>query len=512
MVEFAIARRRIAASFVMLTLAASLAGCTVYGQTVATSTPYASGAPVGFESYYEQSIVWTSCGDRLQCATVKAPTDWADPLSGDITIAINRHMATEQPAIGDLVMNPGGPGESAVAFVRESSGRAVDSTLRDQFNIVGIDPRGVGESSPVVCYTDPADLDDALYGVPTGERGSDEWNASVESAVIDFGQACLENTGDLLAHVDTASAARDMDMIRAAMGNEKLNFLGYSYGTFLGATYADLFPERVGRMVLDGAIDPTVPPHDSMYGQVVSFEQALDAYLAWCVDGGDCPLGDTVTEAGLALQVLLADVDAAPIENADGRLLGADTLVTALLWPLYDNASWPQLSDIIAATLNGDPTAAFDSADSYNGRSSDGTYTNTTDAFFAINCVDSPPSDAEIAASIDAQLLADAPILGVYMNTSVDGCASWPVPLLGSLAPIRAVGAPDILILGTTNDPATPYEAAVSLSQQMVSAHLVTLDGEGHTAYNRGYTCIDDIVDAYFLDGVIPVAGITCSA
>lgn len=500
----------LAAVSLSVAITVALTGCAIQGQVVATSTPDASGAPAGFESYYGQTVEWTSCGDRLQCANVAAPTNWEDPTSEPISLAINRHMAQQQPALGNLVMNPGGPGESAVEFVRTSVDRAVDARLREDFNIVGVDPRGVGESTNVTCFTDPADLDNALYGIPSGDRGSDEWNADVTSATTAFGQACLENTGALLAHVDTPSVARDMDMIRAVMGDEKLNFLGYSYGTFVGATYADLFPERVGRMVLDGAIDPTVSSDEGLYGQVISFESALDAYLAWCVTGGDCPLGDSVVEAGTALKVMLADVDANPIQNADGRLLGGDTLVTGLLWPLYDDAAWPQLSDIIAATLDGDPAPAFDSADAYNGRAPDGTYDNSTDAFFAINCVDSPPTSDATSSRFSEQLLRDAPILGPYLSGSIDGCANWPVPLRGSLDPIRAVGAPDILIIGTTNDPATPYDSAVSLSKQMVSSHLVTLDGEGHTAYNRGIACIDDIVDAYFLTGAIPADGVLC--
>lgn len=495
-----------------LAIAASLAGCTVDGQVVSTSTPVVSGAPAGFESYYDQPLVWTTCGSRLQCGNVSAPTNWGDPQSAPIQLALIRHMASVQSPKGDLFMNPGGPGESAVEFVRDNLERAVDSTLRENFNIVGLDPRGVGDSTKVVCYTDPADLDNALYGIPTGQRGTDEWNAQASETSAAFGRACLENTGDLLEFVDTGSAARDMDMVRAAMGNEKLNFLGYSYGTFLGATYANLFPDRVGRMVLDGAVDSTVSLLMSMYAQTVAFESALNAYLSWCVEGDDCPLGATVGEAAVALEQLLAETAANPIENEDGRLLGADTLVTGLLWPLYDDTAWPFLNEIVAATLNGDASFAFESADGYNGRKPDGTYDNSTDAFIAINCADATPSDETVMSSLQEQIRVDAPILGAYLSGAVDGCATWPVPSRGSLDPLRAEGAPDLLILGTTNDPATPYESAVSLSEQMASSHLVTLAGEGHTAYNRGVACIDDIVDSFFLDGSVPVEGVVCSA
>jgi hypothetical protein len=219
-----------------------------------------------------------------------------------------------------------------------------------------------------------------------------------------------------------------------------------------------------------------------------------------------------VGEAAVALEQLLAETDANPIENADGRLLGADTLVTGLLWPLYDDTAWPFLNEIVAATLNGDASFAFESADGYNGRKPDGTYDNSTDAFIAINCADATPSDETVMSNLQEQIRVDAPILGAYLSGAVDGCTTWPVPSRGSLDPLRAEGAPDLLILGTTNDPATPYESAVSLSEQMASSHLVTLAGEGHTAYNRGVACIDDIVDSFFLDGTLPVEGVVCSA
>ena len=501
------------AATAMLLATAGCAPLGVIGQLGgSSSTPNPSGAPTGFESYYAQSIRWNFCGVDMQCGHVMAPTDWSDPASDPITISLNRHLASTSPAIGDLVVNPGGPGESAIDFVRDYLDRAVDAPLRDAFNIVGIDPRGVGRSTPVTCYTNPSQMDDALYGIPPGTRDSPEWNDAVDAATAEFGAACAKNTGALLQFVDTPSAARDMDMVRAALGNEKLDFLGYSYGTYLGAVYAEIFPHRVGRMVLDGAVDPTVPPEVSTYGQAVAFEKALDAYLAWCVDGGDCPLGQSQDESAAALSRLLLDVDASPIENADGRLLGADTLVTAILWPLYDDTAWPFLTDVISATLLGDASIAFSAADGYNGRNSDGSYaSNATEAFIAINCLDTVETDVTRVGELNALLERDAPILGPYLGPSETGCAGWPAAPKGSLDPINALGAPDLLVIGTTNDPATPYENAVSLADQMSSAHLVTFEGEGHTAYNRGNACVNQIVNDYFLRGKIPTARVTCA-
>ena len=482
-----------------------------------TSVPVAEGAPAGFESYYAQPIVWSFCGIDVQCGSVSAPTDWSDPLSTPIELSLTRHLASEQPARGDLLVNPGGPGESAATFIRESADRAVDTPILEAYNIVGLDPRGVGASTPVTCYTNPADMDRSLYDIPVATRNSIAWNEELQRRATDFGEACLKNTGELLGFVDTESSARDMDMVRAAMGNLTLDYLGYSYGTFLGATYADLFPSRVGRMVLDGAIDPTATMDASSDDQAVAFEGALNAYLDWCVSGGDCPLGDSVPEASGAMTLLLSGVDTQPLTNTDGRLMGADTLVTAIANTLYDDSAWSYLSDMLRAAMDGDPSIAFESADSYNGRSPDGTYeTNTTEAFIAINCADASPDEASAGGGTSEQtnvtvVSGYAPILGPYLVSPIDPCSNWPVIGRGSTRPLHADGAPNLLVIGTTNDPATPYADAVSLSEQMSSAHLVTFDGEGHTAYNRGNSCINDIVNEYFLRGTVPPRDVVCS-
>jgi pimeloyl-ACP methyl ester carboxylesterase len=519
--------RRLAVSLVVTTVSAlTLSACfplsllsQVQGET---SVPFTQGAPVGFESYYAQPVEWSFCWVDVQCGTLQAPTDWSDPLSAPIELALTRHVASTQPAAGDLFVNPGGPGESAATFISDSADRAVDAKLLEAYNIVGIDPRGVGGSTPVRCFIDSADMDNALYSIPKAKRNSIAWNDEARQRSQEFGAACLENTGDLLGFVDTESAARDMDMVRAALGNETLNYLGYSYGTFLGAMYADLFPDRVGKMVLDGAVDPTATVDATADDQTIAFESALNAFLAWCVDGGNCPLGDSVPEATGSMILLLSGVDAQPLVNADGRLLGADTLVTAIANTLYDDSAWSYLSDLLGAALNGDPSIAFESADTYNGRGPDGSYaSNTTEAFVAVNCIDVPAdTPADIADSTsataevtgpDEQTLLRAPILGPYLFSPVDICSVWPVSPRGSSRPLVADGAPDLLVIGTTNDPATPYADAISLSEQMSSAHLVTFKGEGHTAYNRGNSCIDDIVDRYFLDGAIPPADVVCS-
>ncbi len=520
-------KRRLAVALVITTVSAlALSACFPFSLVSQvggeTSVPFTEGAPAGFESYYAQPVEWNFCGVDVQCGTVQAPTDWSDPSSAPIELALTRHLASMQPAAGDLFVNPGGPGESAATFIRDSADRAVDANLLEAFNIVGMDPRGVGASTPVTCFVDAVDMDNSLYAIPEAPRNSIAWNDEAQRRAEAFGAACLENTGELLGFVDTDSVARDMDMVRAALGNETLNYLGYSYGTFLGAMYADLFPDRVGKMVLDGAVDPTATVDATADDQTIAFESALNAFLAWCVDGGACPLGDSVPEATGSMILLLSGVDAKPLVNADGRLLGADALVTAIANTLYDDSAWSYLSDLLGAALNDDPSIAFESADAYNGRGPDGSYeSNTTEAFIAVNCIDVPvdaPVDSGDSDTMttevygpDEETLVRAPILGPYLFSPVDICSFWPVTPRGSSRPLYADGAPDLLVIGTTNDPATPYADAVSLSEQMSSAHLVTFDGEGHTAYNRGNSCIDDIVDRYFVDGDIPPVDVVCT-
>lgn len=477
----------------------------------ATSKPTGEKVDAALDPFYSQVLRWTECGDNLQCTTATAPLDWNDPAAGDIDLALVRQPARGGDRLGSLLVNPGGPGASGYDFVKDSVDYATAEPLQAAYDIVGFDPRGVGRSSAVSCL-EPAEMDEYLYGIPDSPRGSDAWIAEQDASAATFGAACEQNTGALLAHVNTTEAARDLDLLRAVLGDKKLNFLGYSYGTFLGATYAELYPENVGRLVLDGAVDPSTSNFEVTRIQAQGFESALRAYLTDCLESSDCPFTGSVDEAMLTIRALLDSVDASPIAARDGRQLGSSALLTAIIYPLYQATAWEYLSDMFASVMQGEAEYAFQFADAYNGRNDDGTYAdNSTEAFAAINCVDYSYNDDPASMRAQAaEIEAAAPVIGTYMAFGDITCANWPYQFTGERTEIHAEGADPILVIGTTNDPATPYVWAKALAQQLESGHLVTYTGEGHTAYNKSNSCVDDAVHDYLLEGTVPESDPKC--
>jgi pimeloyl-ACP methyl ester carboxylesterase len=502
-------KRLIRVAAVAAALSLALTGCVSWfepPQVSATSSPTGESVAADLERFYAQQIVWDPCGDGLQCATAIAPVNWDDPAAGDIELALVRQPATSGNPIGSLLVNPGGPGGSGYDFIRDSLDYATDEKLQANFDVVGFDPRGVNRSTPVTCYDDPAELDSYLYEIPPGEPGSDQWLDAASTASRDFGQRCLDLTGPLLGYVDTPSAARDMDMLRAALGDEKLNFLGYSYGTLLGQVYANLFPDRAGRLVLDGAVDPNATEFEKTATQAQGFESALRAFLEDCSTSSDCPFTGSVDSSMQKVRDLLDTLDASPLTASDGRQLGSATMFTAIILPLYNQDNWVYLREVFTDVFAGDPEYAFQLADNYNGRNPDGTYRdNQTEAFISINCLDEHgnPTADEMRQEA-AELRELAPVLGPQMSWGGTGCPNWPVPATFARGPIVAPGSPDILVLGTTNDPATPYEWAVTVADTLENGHLVTYEGEGHTAYNKSNDCVNSVVDAFLIDGTVP--------
>ena len=473
-----------------------------------TNAPDTEGVADDLLPFYGQTLTWSECGTGFDCTDVTAPLDWENPGEGEITLSVVRHQATGT-AQGSLLTNPGGPGASGVELIRDSLDFAVGAALIENYDVIGFDPRGVGESTAVTCF-DAEGMDDYLYSIPAGKRGSAEWEAELLDAHKEFADACEANSGGILPYVTTINAARDMDLIRAVLGDKQLNYLGYSYGTFLGATYADLYPDKAGRLVLDGAIDPAVSGLDVGATQALGFESALRAYMQDCLDSGECPFTGTVDEAMADLGALLASVDAAPLENGDGRMLGADSLMTGIIAALYSADSWQYLTQALDEALQGDPTTAFFLADFYNGREN-GTYLdNSSEAFRAYNCMDYPVEDDPAAEAATEKKIADgAPTIAPYWN-GPDSCSVWPYPPTGTRGEINAEGAGPILVVGTTNDPATPYEWSESLAQQLEEGVLITRVGEGHTGYNKGNTCVDSAVEAFLLDDVVPESDVRC--
>ena len=473
-----------------------------------TASPDTEGVAEDLLPFYSQELSWRDCGAGFDCTEVTAPLDWENPGAGDISLAVVRHRA-EGTAIGSLLTNPGGPGSSGVDLIQNSLDFAVGPDLIANYDVIGFDPRGVGASTAVTCYDAPQ-MDDYLYGIPAAARGTDAWTAELLDSHKAFADACEANSGGILPYITTVNAARDMDLIRAVLGDKKLNYLGYSYGTFLGATYASLYPSKAGRLVLDGAIDPAVPGLEVGATQALGFESALRAYMQDCLDSGSCPFNGTVDEAMADLGALLASVDRTPLKNGDGRMLGADSLMTGIIAALYSPDSWSFLTQALDQALQGDPTTAFLLADFYNGREN-GVYTdNSAEAFRAYNCMDYPVEDDPAAeAASQAKIAEGAPTIAPYWN-GPDSCSVWPYPPTGKRGEITAQGAGPIVVVGTTNDPATPYEWSKSLADQLQEGVLITRVGEGHTGYNKGNACVDDAVEGFLLHDVVPEDGLRC--
>ncbi|GAB3605322.1 alpha/beta hydrolase [Conyzicola nivalis] len=504
--------RRIAAVAAGLAVALTLAACSA--PAVRTeSTPVPTEVSAELEPFYTQVLTWTECEDGMQCATATAPLDWTDPARDSIDLALVRNPAEAAEPLGSVLVNPGGPGGSGYDFIADSLDYAVSPTLREKFDIVGFDPRGVNRSSAVLCHTDTAQLDAFIYDIVPGEFGSDAWITAAADANGAYAQQCVANTGDLLGFVDTVSAARDLDLLRAVLGDEKLNYLGFSYGTLLGATYAELYPQNTGRLVLDGALDPTSTSFDVSITQAKGFESALRAFLADCATAEDCPFTGTADDSMLKIRALLDRLDASPIRAADGRELGSNSMTSAIVLPLYREADWPYLRQLFDTVMKGDAALAFSLADSYNGRNpTDGSYLdNSLEARLAINCLDyASQGDVAVMREQAAELAAAAPVLGKQLSYGDVGCLQWPVKASTERPVIDAAGSADILVVGTTNDPATPYSWAQALADQLENGHLVTYEGEGHTAYNKSNACVDDTVDDFFVAGTVPASDPLC--
>lgn len=506
--------RRLAAVIAGLAAATvALSGC-LYSQIPATPTsitrePDTSGVSEELMPFYSQKIEWKQCGARFDCADVTAPLDWENPAEGEITLAIVRHQATAEFQ-GSLLINPGGPGGSGFDFVADSLEYAVGADLIERFDVIGFDPRGVGRSTAVSCL-DAEAMDEYNYGVVEGERGSAEWEAELVERNKAYADACEANSDGILPHITTVNAARDMDLLRGVLGDKTLNYIGYSYGTFLGATYAELYPDRAQRLVLDGAIDPAVPGLDVGTTQAVGFESALRAYMQDCVDGAGCPFSGTVDEALTDFRALLATVARQPMDNGDGRQLTVDTMVTGVITAMYSEGTWDYLSQSLEALLEGNPSGMFALADSYNGRDADGTYLdNSAEAFRAYNCMDYPIEDDQAAEDAAmAKIEREAPTFAPYWQ-GPDACEDWPYPPTGTRGEIQASGSGPIVVVGTTNDPATPYEWSESLAEQLENGVLITRVGEGHTGYNKGNVCVDEAVEAFLLNGDVPEDKLRC--
>ncbi len=460
-------------------------------------------------SFYDQELQWRNCGNA-ECARVQVPLDYRDPQAGTVELSMTKVPAREE-SIGALLVNPGGPGGSAFDYAKAAD-FIVAPAIRDAFDIVGVDPRGVGGSDPVECLSD-SQIDEIFAGDGTPDSPQERQQLIDDSASI--ANACKENADDIWQHMDTVSTARDMDIVRAVLKQPVLNYLGKSYGSSIGATYAELFPQRVGRMVLDGALPVGMTQEEVTYGQAVAFEKGVAHFAEYCVDSGDCPFSGDAANVVAELREFLRSLDAEPLSTTSGRMLTESLGSYAVLSFLYfPESDYPRLQRALDAAVNNDDgTALLALVDERVNRAPDGRYLdNSTDAFYAVTCADLPyegsPQDAERLAE---QWSVDAPTFGPALAWGLLVCADWPAPAAETLTATTARGSSPILVVSTAGDTATPHQWGIDLARTLADGHLVTWDAYNHTAYFEGSPCVDQAVDAYLLAGELPPPGLVCS-
>ncbi|MGW2897910.1 alpha/beta fold hydrolase [Streptomyces sp. NPDC001212] len=471
--------------------------------------PEATAAvPAGLLRYYQQQLDWKPCPDKpaFQCTTLKAPLDYAHPDAGDITLAATRKRATGTGAkrIGSLLYNPGGPGFSAITGLWAAAD-AFSPSVRAAYDLVAVDPRGVGDSTPVDCDTDTALALPKAGVINTAGKPDFEGEDAVNEKIAD---ACQLHSGRLLPHVGTLEAARDLDLMRALVGDKRLHFLGLSYGTYLGTTYAELFPSRVGRMVLDGAVDPAIDGYHRFLDAAHGHQVAWESFAADCATRTDCPVGHSVEEANRTLDSLVAALDQNPLQPGKDVTITGQSLLAIVAIALRAPA-WENLRVLLSEVTHRVTTALkkVSAADQTNSVVSGLGLT-------AVNCLSAPlgprftPAQAEAALP---EFVRASPQFGAFYSTFLQGCAHWPIGPTQPSHRITAPGTPPILVVGTTRDPATPYVWSQSLARQLSSGRLLTRNGDGHTAFFQGSTCVDTAIDRYLLSGQLPPVGTVCT-
>ncbi|MDP4509011.1 alpha/beta hydrolase [Nonomuraea turcica] len=439
----------------------------------------------------------------VRCGKLEVPLDYAQPAGETIDLALIKLPATGQ-RLGSVVFNFGGPGASGVDTLDQAA-KAL-TTLRARYDLISFDPRGVERSSGVRCGSG-ADMDrfTSLDTLPPNE----ETHQQSEAANKEFAALCQKNSGKILPYVGTVNAARDLDRIRAALGEAKLNYVGMSYGTQLGGVYATQFPQKVGRMVLDAPLDPTVTFEQRTLAQTRGFQQAYESFLKACVKNS-CTIGKDQATANANVENLMNELTAKPLKVGN-RDLTQGLASTGVAAALYSEMTWPFLEQALSDALKGKGGALMYLADSYTGRKPDGTYSTQMTSFPAITCVDTAerPTPAELRRTEQAALRI-SPLFGSEGSGGL--CRVWPAQGSDQARHVNATGSAPILVVGGKGDPATPYEWAPRLTAQLKTATLVTYMGEGHGAYLSGSKCVQGLVDAYMIDGKVPEKGATCPA
>ncbi|RTL63640.1 MAG: alpha/beta hydrolase [Pseudonocardiaceae bacterium] len=510
----------------VLLAAVLTAACT--SSTTGAASDAAAGSDPALKSFYEQKLSWGSCAQfassadqektftapGLDCAALRVPLDYTNPDGRTADIAVLRHKATDQAnRIGSLLVNPGGPGGSGIEFAASlgTSAKTPASVLA-RFDLVGFDPRGVGASTPAIdCLDDKQNdaerADDDTDPSPAGVAGTEAENKR-------FVQGCVSKTGvDVLANVGTRDVVKDMDVLRAVLGDQKLTYAGFSYGTRIGSTYAEAFPQNVRALVLDGALDPQQTTIDRTVDQNAGFQGAFDAFAKWCASQTTpCPLGQDPAKATTVWLSLVRPLIDDPLPAGAGRTLGWNDAQTGISQALYVSAAYPILSRGIADLARGNGTILLRLADLYYDRDASGHYSNMLEAFTAISCVDE--QQITDRAQIDAQNrkvdeVAPFRSTGKGPVDALDPCAFWPVKPTSQPHVPKVDGLPPTVVVSVTGDPATPYQAGVDLAKAL-GGRLIKVDGDQHTASLQGNACVDHAVAAYLTDLTLPAEGLEC--
>ena len=500
-------------------------GCASFAETAAQEAETSAAAATPAEPVVDD-IEWTDCTSQItpliaeqpgadrdlsfECGRTPVPIDHDQPEGEELPLFLVRATLGERTEqTGHLVVNPGGPGGSG-ADAAIGLALTLPEPVLQQFSLVGFDPRGVGLSTPVECI--PPDLKEEMFSTEPRPTTAEEIDAAFDLAER-VAAGCEEEYGEALGIFNTVDTARDMDRLREALGDEQLTYLGYSYGTTLGSTYAELFPDKVRALVLDAAVDPDSDPVADAEGQAAGFEGAFEAFAAGCRDlRAGCPFG----RPRIQLEELLTAAEQQPIpssEEGEERRATPGVIITAVVSALYDQESWPQLSQALDAARGGDAAGIFSLADSYTGRLGNGTYSNLFDANYAINCADTDPEQLpteEEIRTLAAEWSEEYPLFGAGSAVALYNCTVWDAPRT-PLPERDAEGSAPILVIGTEGDPATPLEGAVDMADQLENAVLLTWAGEGHTAYPKT-DCVTRTVNAYLLEGTAPQADLTCPA
>lgn len=462
------------------------------------------------QRFYDQRPEWEPCGD-FECTRIEVPLDYGHPRADRIQLNLLKNPADEpSQRVGALLVNPGGPGAPGTDMAGKSAKNYFRAPLRDSFDLIGFDPRGTGASTPVDCLTN-RELDEFVAADPDPDTSAEvtefvDWTER-------FGAGCARLSGELAEHVSTYDAARDMDIIRAVLDEPKLNYFGFSYGTKLGSTYAAQFPGRVGRLVLDGAVDISLSFLDASRQQAAGFQTALNAYVDDCVDRGDCYLGDTRAAALSRVEGFVDQVENEPIPVGD-RDLTSGLAFLGIITPLYNADYWGFLTQALGDAMEGDAAFLLQLADLYLSRNEDGTYAdNSAEAIYAINCLDDPSSlpPSQVPRHY-AEFQEASRTFGRVFAWGLTGCRGFDHERGSFDWKFDAAGADPLLVIGTTRDPATPYRWAVALAEQLDSAILVSRDGDGHTGYNSDNECVDEAIEDYLIDGAVPDGDVDCPA